>query len=227
MSDIYPALAAVMADVSHVAKRDRNSHQNFNFRGIDAVVNAVGPALRKHKVMVMPQVVSATYETVATTTGKPVTSCRIVADYTFYAPDGSHVTARAAGEAFDSGDKATPKAMSVTFRTALLQALALPTDEADPDSMTYERDHGGWGASAATAPDPTPMTDKTRARMIALFDRKGVGEGDQLAGINSITGGGYTSRGDLTEQHAQQVIAVLNQKPDAPSRQGAPEGADQ
>ena len=39
----------------------------------------------------------------------------------------------------DSGDKATPKAMSVAFRIALLQALALPTDEPDPDSYAYER----------------------------------------------------------------------------------------
>jgi thermostable 8-oxoguanine DNA glycosylase len=29
--------------------------------------------------------------------------------------------------------------MSVAFRTALLQALSLPTDEADPDSSSYER----------------------------------------------------------------------------------------
>lgn len=39
----------------------------------------------------------------------------------------------------DSGDKATAKAMSVAFRTALLQALCLPTDEIDPDAESYER----------------------------------------------------------------------------------------
>jgi hypothetical protein len=43
------------------------------------------------------------------------------------------------GEAMDSGDKAVAKAMSVAFRIALLQALALPTDEPDPDSYSYER----------------------------------------------------------------------------------------
>ena len=37
---IHKALAAVMADVGHVAKRDRNEHQRFLFRGIDAVVKA-------------------------------------------------------------------------------------------------------------------------------------------------------------------------------------------
>lgn len=136
---IYESLAAVMADCDHVAKRDRNTQQNFAFRGIDAVVNAVGPILRKHSVIVTPLTVSAEYVPVTLTGGKVATSCRVVVDYIFYAADGSSLTARVAAEAFDMGDKATPKAMSVAFRTALLQALALPTDEPDPDSQTYEQ----------------------------------------------------------------------------------------
>ena len=44
---------------------------------------------------------------------------------------------RVAAESWDTGDKAMPKAMSVAMRTALIQALALPTDEPDPDSFTY------------------------------------------------------------------------------------------
>ena len=45
-----------------------------------------------------------------------------------------------AAESWDTGDKAMPKAMSVAMRTALIQALALPTDEPDPDSFTYTRE---------------------------------------------------------------------------------------
>lgn len=126
---IHEALAAVMADVSHVAKRDVNQHQRFHFRGIDAVVNAVGPVLRKHNVTVRPVVQHVSYDVVQTTTGKPATACRVIVDYVFGAPDGSELTATVAAEAWDSGDKAAPKAMSVAFRTALLQTLALPTDE--------------------------------------------------------------------------------------------------
>ena len=142
MSDtpaIYDALAAVMVDVQAVAKSDKNTHQNFMFRGIDAVVNAVGPALRTHGVIVVPQVLDVSYEQVQTSTGKPSTACRVRVNYVFCAQDGSQLEASVAGEAWDSGDKATPKAMSVAFRTALLQALCLPTDEPDPDEHTYER----------------------------------------------------------------------------------------
>lgn len=111
MSDIYTSLAAVMADCDHVAKRDRNEHQRFLFRGIDAVVNAVGPVLRKHGVMVVPNVEHVTYDQVSTSTGKPATACRVLATYTFYAPDGSSIDTRVAAEAWDNGDKAAPKAM--------------------------------------------------------------------------------------------------------------------
>lgn len=146
MSDvpaIFAALAAVMADVQAVAKKDRNTHQNFNFRGIDAVMNAVGPALRTHQVIVVPDVKAVAYEQVQTSTGKPATACRVEVAYTFYAIDGSSLTTSVAGEAWDSGDKACPKAMSVAFRTALLQALCLPTDEPDPDAQTFERAASG------------------------------------------------------------------------------------
>ncbi|HHX48338.1 MAG TPA: hypothetical protein GX718_13395, partial [Brevibacterium sp.] len=139
MSEIHAALAAVMDDCTHVAKRDRNKHQQFLFRGIDAVVNAVGPILRKHSVTVRPVVQSVVYDNVQTSTGKPATACRVVVDYIFGAKDGSEMTATVAAEAWDNGDKAAPKAMSVAFRTALLQTLALPTDEPDPDAHTYER----------------------------------------------------------------------------------------
>lgn len=136
---VYEALAAVMDDVQAVKKKDKNEAQRFMFRGIDAVVNAVGPALRKHGVTVSPKVDLYEYGTVTTAGGKPMGHVRVLVTYTFHGPAGDALPAQAAGEAFDAGDKATPKAMSVAFRTALLQSLALPTDEPDPDTQTYER----------------------------------------------------------------------------------------
>ena len=137
---VHEAVAAVMADVQAVGKSDRNTHQGFSFRGIDAVLNAVGPALRRHGVVVLPDVVDVRFDTVEvgakrTPMGHVIAHVR----YTFVGPEGDQLVASVVGEAMDSGDKAVPKAMSVAFRTALLQALALPTDEPDPDASTYER----------------------------------------------------------------------------------------
>ena len=138
---IYGDLVKVMRSVGHVGKGDFNSHQKFNFRGIDGVLNAVGPALREHGVVVIPNLINATYEEVQTSGGKKSTSCRVDVEYVFASSqDGSTVTAKVAAESWDTGDKAMPKAMSVAFRTALIQALALPTDEPAPDSFTYTRE---------------------------------------------------------------------------------------
>lgn len=140
MAEIHERLLAVMNDVQSVAKKERNSSQNFNFRGIDAVINAVGPAFRNHGILVLPAVMKNDYTQVEV--GKNRTSmghARIEVEFTFVAGDGSACSAIVPAEAMDSGDKATAKAMSVALRTALLQVLALPTDEPDPDASTYER----------------------------------------------------------------------------------------
>lgn len=140
MTSIVQALTAVMDDVGAVRKSERNQQQGFSFRGIDAVVSAVSPALRAHGVVVTPEVRSYEYGTVEVGQKRtPMGHARVVVAYTFHGPDGDTVTAVTAAESMDSGDKATAKAMSVAFRTALLQALALPTDEPDPDSTSYER----------------------------------------------------------------------------------------
>jgi hypothetical protein len=62
--------------------------------------------------------------------------------------------------------------------------------------------------------DPTPITARTRGHLFALFGQKGIADDQQIAGINAITGADYTSRADLTEDHAKQVINALRQRPD-------------
>jgi hypothetical protein len=63
----------------------------------------------------------------------------VVVEYTITGPGGDTMTAAAAGQASDSGDKAVPKAMSVAYRTVLLQALCIPAGDPDPDSQVHER----------------------------------------------------------------------------------------
>lgn len=143
--EIYTALSAVMGDVQGIAKAQRVTEgpARFNFRGVDDVVNAVGPVLRKHSVVVVPhEVQSVEHERYTTRSGAPMDGVTIVIRWRFYAGDGSYVEASSAGQSSDSGDKAIPKAHSVAYRTVLLQALCIPTDEPDPDSFVHERvDH--------------------------------------------------------------------------------------
>ena len=136
--NVHEAINAVMRDVTYLEKGDKNTHQGFNFRGIDAVMNRVGPAMRKHNLIATPYLVDKpTFGTKKTKSGEAKT-VDIVVDVIFEGPDLSQKVVRVPAESFDSGDKATAKAMSVALRTAYLQTLCLPTDEPDPDSFSYE-----------------------------------------------------------------------------------------
>jgi hypothetical protein len=149
-------IIAVMREVEGLAKRDKNTAQGFNFRGIDAVMNAVGPALRKHGGFVVPKVMGLQHDTMTAKNGGALNVVRLNVDYSVYGDEGEPITGAVAAEAFDSGDKATAKAMSVAYRTFLLQLLCLPTDETDPDAESYEvvetavRD---WDLEIAALPD--------------------------------------------------------------------------
>ena len=221
---IYGQLAQVMADCTHVAKRDVNQHQRFHFRGIDAVVNAVGPILREHKVIVLPQVRDVTYEHVATSGGKASTACRVLADYVFVSGvDGSTLTATVAAESWDTGDKATPKAMSVAFRTALLQALALPTDEPDPDASSYERAHpdaAGQGGGTVRVERGGPMSPEQNRKLHAVIHD--LGAADPHEAMSWALGRPVGSASELTRADASRAIDVLSQELER--RQSGPEG---
>lgn len=154
---VVESLAAVMAAVRSVGKEGWNDQQKFKFRGIDGVLNAVGPALRDHGVVVVPVVQDIKIGTVDVGSGdkrRPIGHVTVTVLYRFYGPAGDFIESVTYGESMDSGDKATAKAMSVAFRTCLLQALALPTSDEDPDATSYER--------AAREPLPTNGVERVK-----------------------------------------------------------------
>ncbi len=139
MATSAEVILSVMKQVQGLAKKDKNQAQGFSFRGIDSVMNAVGPALREAGGFVVPAVQAVRHETLTTAKGSLMNAAYVEVLFSVYGSDnGEPVSGLVAAEAFDSGDKATAKAMSVAMRTFLLQLLCLPTDEPDPDSFSYE-----------------------------------------------------------------------------------------
>lgn len=136
---IHAAFSAAMEEVQAVRKEGFNDSQRYNFRGIDQVVNAVGPIFRKHHIIPMPHNCAAEYRDVLTSTGKPTREVTVSATYRFYGPAGDYIEAVVPGESLDSSDKGTAKAMSVAYRIVLLQSLCIPTDDRDPDQDHFER----------------------------------------------------------------------------------------
>ncbi len=139
---VYTAIAAVTADLSveGISKDRSNQQQGYKFRGIDDVYNALSPILSKHKLCMLPRVLSR--EVVERTTQKGNALFYVTVDVEFdlvCAEDGSKHTIRTFGEAMDSADKATNKAMSAAYKYAAMQAFAIPTEgDNDADAITHE-----------------------------------------------------------------------------------------
>jgi hypothetical protein len=158
---IFQLMVEVVQQVGAVGKDEFNQMQKWNFRGIDAVVNHTHPVFAKVGVFVVPELVNVEYSQATTAKGSIVNLVRGVVSYHFYGPLGDKVTTTVAAESMDSGDKATAKMMSVAFRTALLQALSLPTTDKDPDHDIYE--------PAKIAPKKTVETTPTIAETRKKF----------------------------------------------------------
>lgn len=137
---IFSAICGVMEDIGAVGKNDINKTQGFKYRGIDAVMNALSPAMVKHKVFCVPELLDQTREERRTAKGNSLiySICRM--RYRFYTTDGSHIEAVTVGEGMDSGDKATNKAMAIAFKYACFQTFCIPTEELmdDPDKESPE-----------------------------------------------------------------------------------------
>lgn len=138
MGTAREVITEVMGAVRSVGKDGVNAHQNFKFRGIDAVVNAIGPALRTAGGFIVPNVIDARHEVAQSAKGGTLNTVRLQVEFSVYGQEGDPVTGTVSAEAFDSGDKATAKCMSVAYRTFMLQLFCLPTDEPDPDADSYK-----------------------------------------------------------------------------------------
>lgn len=137
--NIYQTIAKIIEEVPAIGKNKTNTTQNFKFRGIDDVMNTLQPMFSKHKLFIVPEVLEQTREERTSARGGNLiySICKI--KYTFYAEDGSNISATVIGEGMDSGDKATNKAMAIAMKYAMFQVFCIPTEEMkDPDSESPE-----------------------------------------------------------------------------------------
>ena len=137
---VYQAIGAVSAAISNqgISKARKNTQQGYNFRGIDDVLNALSSALVQAGLVILPRCVER--ECVERTTAKGnalfYVTCKVEFDLVS-TEDGSKHTVCTYGEAMDSADKATNKAMSAAYKYLALLVFCIPTEstpDADQDS---------------------------------------------------------------------------------------------
>ena len=137
---IYSAIPAIISEVGAVGKTEMNRAQGYKYRSADAICDALHDALGRHKVFTTCDIVSReVHERASSKSGSVLIYVNLKCRYLFHCEDGSSVYTESWGEAMDSGDKASNKAMSAAYKYAAFQAFCIPTEgDNDADSQTHE-----------------------------------------------------------------------------------------
>lgn len=139
-SEVHEAMVAVMREVTSVTKTGQ-SDQGYAFRRGDDVVAAVAPAMRRHGLALVPMAVDVV-RLDRVPVGKSDTMMWLAVvdvEYAWRAGTGSLLT-HALGAGIDVGaDKIIPKAMTVAYRTVIVQGLALPVVDMDEVTPAMSR----------------------------------------------------------------------------------------
>src|SRR6185503_10469292 len=151
---IYKLIAevsAALADAGGIAKDRKNVQQGYAFRGIDDVYNALASVLATHGLVILPVVEERAVVERQSAKGGALFYVTVRVRFTLVAAaDGSRHDCVMYGEAMDSGDKATNKAMSAAFKYMAMEVFCIPTEgDNDADNTTHEvvpQKHGLNGA---------------------------------------------------------------------------------
>lgn len=160
-TNIHEALSLAKTRIGTIGKEDKNKDLGYAFRGIDAIVNRVGPIFAELGIIVAPIHRLISSDEVVAKSGAKGYRVVIESTWTFSIhhdrivdnaparneaarpgirfPETSSITAQTLGESIDYSDKALNQAQTQSFKNALAQVLTIPTGESDPDEATPEQ----------------------------------------------------------------------------------------
>ena len=162
---VIVAMNAVTAELAGegISKSRANQQQGYKFRGIDEVLNALSRIIADNKLVIIPHVQSREITERQTKSGGALFSVVVNVTYTFVsALDGSRETVGPFdGEAMDSADKATNKAMSAAYKYMAIQTFCIPTEgDNDADATTHEVAPAAGGRSPTSQARQQPPSQK-------------------------------------------------------------------
>jgi hypothetical protein len=163
---IQKAISAVIRELPGIGKDSRMTQgAGYNYRGIDDVLPVLRPFLAKYGIVVTPVVEKRLTEERNTKAGGLAFVTHLRVRFTFHGPTGDSIDAVTWGEAADSGDKSTNKAMTAAFKYALFQTFVISDPAADPDTYASVESTGSRPtgrnrrpAPIAAEPDDSPIT---------------------------------------------------------------------
>jgi hypothetical protein len=202
---VYTAIAEVTEKLGkHGIAKDRENTQGsgYKFRGIDDVLNALSPCLSAAKLCILPRVLERTIVERTARSGGGLFYITVKVDFDFVsAVDGSKHVITTYGEAMDSGDKATNKAMSAAYKYAAFQAFCIPTEgDNDADASTHEVKPAvePEAEKAKAAPPAKKQSPAMIALQVALKEALINSKEGRLKFCAAIAGREIASSNDLT-----------------------------
>lgn len=155
------SVASKMAD-DGISKSRKNATQGYQFRGIDDIYGALSRAMVDASLVILPRCVERSVVERASKNGGALFYTVVKVEYDLVcAVDGSKHTAVVYGEAMDSADKSTNKAMSAAYKYMALQTFCIPTEgDNDADGVTHE--------VAASKPTPKEVTQSELDSFMAM-----------------------------------------------------------
>lgn len=184
---VYAKIAAVQAELAKIgitkSRKNLTPGQNYNFRGIDEVYNTLSPLMAEKGLCILPRILSRTVSERQTRNGGTLFVAVVEAEFDFVsADDGSTHTVRSYGEAMDSSDKATNKAMSAAYKYMALMTFAIPTEgDNDADATTHEV----APREQRAVPVVQPITDEQWAKIVGLCQATSIQGGEVKAHIKA------------------------------------------
>jgi hypothetical protein len=157
---IHKAIVAVMGEIGGIGK-GRKSGQGYSFRGIADASLAAQPLMAKHGRFVTPhRVVMNELHDRETKHGGYQAHVRMSVEFRFYHLDGSYVSCTTTGEAMDTGDKASNKAMSAALKYALFQTFCIPEEDPKADTEADEPEPTATRKGPKSSPKDAPASAK-------------------------------------------------------------------
>lgn len=177
---VFIAINAIQQELGEIGigknKTAEMGKFSYNFRGIDDIYAALSPLLAVHGLVITPKILDREVREVETektdykgnvsTTHTMYTFLTVQYDF-ISSRDASRHDCIVVGEAMDSGDKSTNKAMSAAYKYMALQVFCIPTEGTnnDSESETYKMKGSTNTVISAASTGPVKPTAAQNAQL--------------------------------------------------------------
>jgi len=172
---VYAAINAIVGEFakSGIAKTHLNEADDYRYRSIDDLLDRLGPLLAKHRLCVLPRLIERQATERQDDASHVIFHVAVRTEFSLISvEDGSSHVIEAYGEALDASDKATAKATSAAYKSAMIQAFCIPlagSEDADRSSpRATSRTHiaepvQGWRQWARDIEDIVSLCESEQA----------------------------------------------------------------